>query len=189
MNYRQLKFRITGETPLVMHCGRLANPLDKFSKAMKRVSGKKAKTDADFEELARLEFLGGLYLHNGEPCLPGECMEAALIEAARKQKKGQSAKSAIISDGNYPLQYDGPRTPDELWSDERFRLVAGVKIQRNRVMRTRPIFREWAAEIVIDYMPDVLNKSEIEEMIQVAGRIIGVGDWRPKFGRFSAQPI
>jgi hypothetical protein len=51
---------------------------------MKRVSGKRAKTDADFEELARLEFLGGLYLHNGEPCLPGEVIEAALVEAAAR---------------------------------------------------------------------------------------------------------
>ncbi|PVE26447.1 hypothetical protein DC522_01400 [Microvirga sp. KLBC 81] len=156
---------------------------------MKRVSAKRAKTDADFEELARLEFLGGLYLLDGAPCIPGEVIEAALIEAAKKQKRGQQAKAGIISDGNFPVEYDGPQTADELWKDERFRLVAGVKVQQNKVMRTRPIFQNWACEISVDFMPDQLNRSEVEEMVQTAGKIIGIGDWRPKFGRFSVKAL
>lgn len=186
MNYKQLRFRITGVAPLVQHNGRLANPLDPIAKQMKRVSGKRQKTDADFEELARLEFLGGLYLSDGAPCIPGELIEATLVEAARKAKRGQQAKAGVLSVGNFPLEYEGPKTPDELWADERFRLVVGVKVQRNKVMRTRPIFRDWAAEISVDFMPDQLNRSEVEEMVRTAGQIIGIGDWRPKFGRFSA---
>jgi len=156
---------------------------------MKRVSGKRAKTDADFEELARLEFLGGLYLHNGEPCLPGEVIEAALVEAARKMRRGQQAKAGILSNENFPIEYDGPRTANELWADERFRLTVGVKVQKNKVMRTRPIFREWASEISVDFMPGQLNRAEVEEMVRTAGTIVGIGDWRPKFGRFMAQAI
>ena len=34
---------------------------------------------------------------------------------------------------------------------ERFRKVAGVRVQRNRIMRTRPIFPDWAANLEIEY--------------------------------------
>jgi hypothetical protein len=189
MQYERLKFRLAGASPLICHNGQLADPLNSISKEMERVSSKRAKTDADFEELARLEFLGGLYLDNGEPCIPGEVIEAALVEAAKKMRRGQQAKAGIISQGNFPIQYDGPRTANELWADERFRLVAGVKVQRNKVMRTRPIFREWASEISVDFMPGQLNRSEVEEMVRTAGTVVGIGDWRPKFGRFMAQAI
>jgi hypothetical protein len=189
MQYERLKFRLTSVSGLICHNGRLADPLNPIAKEMKRVSSKRAKTDADFEELARLEFLGGLYLHNGEPCLPGEVMEAALVEAAKKMRRGQQAKAGIISQGNFPIEYDGPRTTHELWADERFRLVAGVKVQKNKVMRTRPIFRECASEISVDFMPGQLNRSEVEEMVRTAGTIVGIGDWRPKFGRFSAKAL
>ncbi|MFC4170475.1 hypothetical protein ACFOYU_00110 [Microvirga sp. GCM10011540] len=189
MQYQRLKFRLTGVSGLICHNGRLANPLDPIAKEMKRVSSKRAKTDADFEELARLEFLGGLYLDNGEPCLPGEIIEATLVEAARKMRKGQQAKAGLISSGNFAIEYDGPRTTTELWADERFRLTVGVKVQRNKVMRTRPIFREWASEISVDFVPGQLNRSEVEEMVRTAGAVVGIGDWRPKFGRFSAQAL
>ena len=172
-----------------MHNGQLADPLIHIAKTMKRVSGKRNKTDADFEELARLEFLGSLYLHAGEPCIPGVLIEATMTEAARKMKRGQQAKAGILSERSFPLEYGGPRNPDALWADERFRLVAGVKVQRNRIMRTRPIFHDWAAEISVDFLPDQLNRSEVEEMVRVAGKVVGLGDWRPKFGRFTAERL
>lgn len=190
MDYKQLTFRLTGVSPLIVHNGQLANPLNRIAKEMKRVSGKRNKTDADFEELARLEFLGSLYVDaNGEPCIPGEVIEAMLVEAAKKSKRGPQAKAGVVCEGNFPIIYDGPRKPDDLWADEKFRLVVGVKVQRNKVMRTRPIFREWACEISVDYAPVMMNGSTVAEIVRTAGSIIGVGDWRPKFGRFTAEAV
>jgi hypothetical protein len=160
-----------------------------MSKALKRVSSKRAKTDADFAEMARIEFLGGLYVSEDGPCIPGELVEAALVAAAKKSKRGVQAKIGLISDGNHKLDYDGPRAPDELWQDEKFRLVAGVKVGQARVMRTRPIFRDWSCEIFVDFLPDQLNRSEVAEMVRTAGAIVGIGDWRPKFGRFAAEML
>lgn len=184
ISYRSLTFRIRGVAPLVMHNGQLADPLNRFSREMKKITGKRAKTEADYEQLARLEWLGSLYLANGVPCIPGEMIEAGFIEAARKSKRGQAAKAAILSDGFWLLDYGGPPTPEELWKDEAYRLSAGVRVQRNRVIRTRPIFRRWAAQVTIDYLPDMLNGQDVIETMSVLGRIIGLGDWRPRFGRF-----
>lgn len=185
--YQRLSCRITGVSPLIMHNGALANPLNPIAKAMRRVSSKRAKTEADFEELARLEFLGSLYLGGGEPCVPGEVLEAALTEAAKKMRRGNQAKAGIVCLGNFALEYEGPRKPDDLWRDESFRLVVGVRVQRAKVMRTRPIFRDWAAEVSIDFRPVDLNRSEVEEIVRIAGDVVGIGDWRPKFGRFVSE--
>ncbi len=177
-------------SPLLMHNGQLADPLNRFAKELRKVSGKRTKTEADYEEMARIEFLGSLYVdHNKEPCLPGELVEASLIEAAKKMRRGQQAKAGIVSVGNFSLAYDGPRSPEALWADETFRLTVGVRVQRNKVMRTRPIFRAWSCIVVVDYMPSQLNSGEIEEMVRTAGLVIGVGDWRPKFGRFTAETL
>jgi hypothetical protein len=184
VNYESLKFRLRGVVPLVMHNGQLADPLNKHAKEMKKISGKRAKTEADFEQLAKIEWYGGLYVHEGAPCLPGELIEAAFTAAAKKNKRGTQAKAGVISDGFWPLEYDGPKSPDELWKSERYRLTTGVRIQRNRIMRTRPLFPQWEATVQIDFLPDQLNEGEVADIVAIMGRVIGLGDWRPRFGRF-----
>lgn len=182
--YQTLTFRIRGVSPLLMHNGQLADPLNRFAREMRKISGKRKKVEADYEQLARLEFLGGLYLQNGEPCIPGELIEAGFIQAAMRSRMGQQAKAGVISDGFWPLEYDGPHNPHELWEDDRFRSTVGVKVQRSRVMRTRPIFHEWAATVRLDFLVDQLDAEQVIEAFHVMGRLIGIGDWRPKFGRF-----
>ncbi|MBX9925857.1 MAG: hypothetical protein K2Y05_05825 [Hyphomicrobiaceae bacterium] len=184
MEYKRLTFKIRGVSPLVMHNGQLADPLNKHSKEMRKISGKRKKTEADFEQLAKLEWFGSLYLHGGAPCIPGEVLEAGFIEAARKNRRGQQAKAGIVSDGFWPIEFDGPKSPDQLWEDENYRLTVGVRIQKNRIMRTRPIFRAWSATVSLDYLTDQLDKGEVVETVEILGRIVGLGDWRPRFGRF-----
>lgn len=61
------------------------------------------------------------------------------------------------------------------------------KLPDPRVMRTRPIFRSWSCAVDIDFLPDQINQRDIVEFVEVAGRIIGLCDWRPKFGRFEIE--
>ena len=187
--YAQVILKITGLTPLIVHNGQLADPLNKFSKAMKAVTGKRKKVDADYEELARLEFLGGLYLKDSRPCMPSQALEAMMISAAKKQRKGADFKSGMLIEESPYIEYDGPTNPDELWADERFRIVAGVKVSQSRVMRTRPQFPEWSIRFGVTYIEELLNKRDIIEVATIAGWQIGLCEWRPKFGRFKAEVI
>lgn len=189
MSHERIHFQITGAAPLVCHNGQLADPLNHFSKELKRVSGKRKKTEADYAEMARIEFLGGLYLVGGEPCIPGEVLEAAFIVSAKKVRMGPQAKAGVISDGMFAIEYDGPRTPEALWADERFRLVKAVKVQQNRIMRTRPIFRDWSAHVSFDYLPSMLNRTDVIETVERMGTEVGIGDWRPRFGRFQVEVV
>jgi hypothetical protein len=185
--YRSITLRIVGVAPLVMHSGQLANPLSAASKELRKISKKRAKTDADHEYLSRLEWAGGLWLAKGVPCIPGEAIEAAFVHAARKSKRGQIARAGMLSPENWPLEYDGPKDIAALWEDESFRLIAGVRVGQARVMRTRPIFRKWAANVTFEYLDDQMDEGDIVDILRVAGRIIGLGDWRPRYGRFEIE--
>ncbi|GAI35123.1 unnamed protein product, partial [marine sediment metagenome] len=120
----KLTFRIRGVVPLLMHNGELADPSYWYNQAIKEITSKRAKTEADREELARLEWMGSLYLLEDEPCIPGYVLEGALIGrggAARKQKMGRQAAAGLYVVDDFPLEYDGPRDPKELWKVEKFR--------------------------------------------------------------------
>lgn len=180
---------ITGTAPLLMHNSRLANPIDPAAKALKKVTGKRNKTDDDHLEVARLEYLGSLYFDPDiGPYVPGDNIWRALYDAAKKRKMGPRIKEGLIitSDIN-PISYRGPRDLDGLWKDENYRLMASVKVGTSRVMRCRPIFRDWAAQAEGVLDTQQLDPADLTEIAEIAGQLVGLGDWRPRYGRFAAK--
>lgn len=184
-SYQTLKFRIIGVAPLLMHNGQLADPLNPHSRSIAEITSKKKKTDADHAELSRREFFGGLYISGGRPCIPSEMLEACLVRGAMKEKRGPAAKAGILVEHHATLEYDGPTDPKALWEDERFRLRATAKVGPKTVVRTRPRFDAWAVEFETKFLPSMLNPRELRGFLVAAGEQIGIGDWRPRFGRFA----
>ncbi len=180
--------KILGITPLIMHNGRLADPLDDASKALSKLTSKKNKTEADHHAIRKCEWFGGLYTdEHGAPCLPGEVLEAALVEGAKKFKLGKAAKGAIIIDGNAPLDYPGPKDVNKLWAEGGYLKLAGVRNKQNRVIRSRPIFPSWSCTFEVNWNPEMIKDEEqLLDIITAAGQS-GIGDWRPKFGRFEVE--
>ena len=66
---QSVTLKLSGSS-IIPHNGQTADPRNRFSKAMKLISGKRKKTDSDLDELARLEFLAGLYLEGGDIVIP-----------------------------------------------------------------------------------------------------------------------
>jgi hypothetical protein len=171
-----------------MHNGQLADPLNQFSKRIAELSGKKGKdkTEADHLELGHREFLGGLYIDDdGHPIIPGEMIEAALIKGAMKEKRGPAAKAGMLVREHAKLEYDGPRKAEELWANPAYQFRTQVKVGQSRIVRVRPMFPKWSAEIVVDFLPSMLNAAHIRNFLITAGQQIGIGDWRPRYGRFT----
>lgn len=180
---------ITGTATLLMHNSRLANPLDPATKALKAVTSKRGKTDDNHEEIARLEHAGSLYFDRDiGPYLPADNIWRALYDAAKKSKRGVRVKEGVfITTDVNPIAYEGPRTIDGLWADENFRHLASAKVGMQRVMRCRPQFRAWKcrASGVLDTAQ--LDIAELHDIADTAGSLIGLGDWRPRYGRFTAS--
>ncbi len=185
---RTTEVTITGVAPLIMHNGQLADPLNEATQALARLTSKRKKTLDDHKEIGRVEWLGGLYLDEKRaPCLPGEVIEGALVSGAKKFKLGKDAKSGIIVVGNYPLKYDGPKDPDKLWAAGGYLKRAGVKVGTARIIRSRPIFPAWSCTFSIVWDPNVIkDERAVMEIVEAAGQC-GIGDWRPKFGRFEVS--
>jgi hypothetical protein len=121
----------------------------------------------------------------GELCIPGEYLRGAIIGAAKfKQDPRSPRKSAmdlfkagVVSVTN--LASLGIVNWDYL--DKR-----RVMIQRNGINRVRPAMRAgWSADFeLMVTLPEYIDANSLREVIESAGRLIGVGDFRPTFGRF-----
>lgn len=188
MAWQEMTYKLSSVAPLIAHNGQLADPTNYWTKEIKKLSGKRNKTDADFEQMARLEFFGGLYLNKSGPVLPAEMFDSMMLAAAKKSKEGPLAKSGVFCLREASLEYDGPRIKEDLWTCDNpsFRFVKAVRVGTSRVMRTRPIFHEWACVVTFNVEANVVNPARLDEWLQVAGTVIGLGDWRPQYGRFTA---
>jgi hypothetical protein len=61
-----------------------------------------------------------------------------------------------------------------------------VQIQRNAITRARPAIESgWKCDVLLQVLlPEYVNPELLNEIVQSAGRLVGVGDFRPTFGRF-----
>jgi hypothetical protein len=187
---KQITTTWTGIRPLIMHNGELANPMSRVAKAMKEISGKRKKTDADFEALARLEFEGGLYWDDEVgPYMPSDNIEGCIQAGAKKNRMGKDVQAAVfVADDVVKVEYDGPRSVDELYADRRFVLQKGVKVTTSRIIRTRPMFPTgWRISFTLEYDETIINEGSLRKAMTDAGSLVGLGDWRPKFGRFLCE--
>ena len=183
------KYHLAGTAPLLMHNGRLSDPHDPWSKAIKKISAKSKKTDADHEEMGRLEWHGSLYLADEVPCIPMQVIKATLLRAAMTLKKGPRVKAGVVCQEHALLEYNGPRDFSALWLDDRFRDRRPKAMRGVRVIRTRPVFFPWEATIVLAFSDELVNPQEVDEFVTIAGTTIGFCDERPDYGRFSVHKL
>lgn len=121
----------------------------------------------------------------GELAIPGEYLRQSIIAAAKfKQDPRSPRKSAmdLFKAGIVaitPLASLGVQQWDY---EDRRRVV----IQRNAITRVRPAMKAgWRATIqIMVNLPEYISEDLLNETIASAGRLIGVGDFRPTFGRY-----
>lgn len=191
----KVTLKAQGSSALILHNERLADPLDPIVRELAKYTKKRGKSDADHMEIARLEFLGGLYTDppldltmNGKspaPGLPAWNVIRCLQDGAKRQKKG-----ADVLRGVHPIiqhvliTYEGPRNPHKMWTDGRFTLRKTVGVQRARMMRTRPMFVDWSIDLPVEVDPTVFDLDVLANVWRDAGVYAGIGEMRPIYGRF-----
>lgn len=181
-----LSIKIQGTAPLLMHNGQMANPLNEWAKKMKEVSSVRKKTDEHYAEMARIEWLASLYVNDNQKLIiASDVLDAMIVEGAKKSKLGKQFKAGawVERDALLDIGYSYDKASD-LLNIEQFRDIRGVVVNMKRVQRTRPIFRKWSAVVDISYDPRLVKKTEIAKAIEDAGTQVGIGDYRPRYGRF-----
>ena len=190
------KIRIKGITPLLMHNG--AAGLDTTSATnieIKTISSKKGsnRTEADELRLKLLECARGLYVDEKGATIPSWYFRANIEKAARKLKQGPQVREGLQVD-SVEFLYDREKlgiTAEELASKVQF--TVPVVVQRSRILRTRPMFEEWGAEIIVNTDPALVDEAQLTHWLEIGGSRLGLGDWRPEksgtFGRFQLESI
>lgn len=170
-----VRMTIQGTADLLFHRWNCEAVAEKAAAA----KGSKAKKSDDLESY--------VYRNDtGELCIPGEYLRQACIHAAKfKQDPRSPRKSAmdLFKAGIVPLTVLAPLgTP--AWDYEH---MARVMVQRNGVTRVRPAMKAgWKAEFdLLVNLPEYIAPTLLHEVASSAGRLVGLADFRPTYGRFA----
>jgi hypothetical protein len=196
----QVKFLITGLAPLLIHSNKAANPINNYAKALKPLTSKRNKTDADYLEIARLEWEAGLYLHDGEVVIPGDNIDKCMLLGARKTKNGVKWETGAFIDEEFcALDYEGQKiringakiipNPELDKFYPKFSDLRMVRVNKTLVPRCRPIFHGWSFNFTVLYDESVIDERTIQTIASDAGRLVGLCERRPRLGKFEAVKV
>ena len=65
--------------------------------------------------------------------------------------------------------------------------LQSVVVNRARIVRARPRFDSWSLEFVIQCIDERIDESRISDVLIEAGCYHGIGDFRPRYGRFTLE--
>lgn len=64
--------------------------------------------------------------------------------------------------------------------------IRRVKVQRAAVARSRLMINEgWQLDFVLEVQDNQVRDAVLREILEEAGRAVGIGDFRPRYGRFA----
>lgn len=183
----RLRITCTGTMPLLMHNVQLASPRNAYAQKLKQLNAKTRKTEEDLDEIARVEFEGGLYFdEEAGPYMPSYNLFRSFVSGAKLTRAGKKVERGLaMAEPILPLIYDGPRTREGLWKNDDFVDIRSASVQRSRVDRCRPIFKKWSIEADVLLDTSILELDEFTRIARQAGAYEGLGDFRAQFGRFS----
>jgi len=147
----------------------------------KAAKGSKAKKTDDIESY--------VYRNDAnELALPGEYVRQSIIHAAKFRQDPRSPRKSAMDlfkagvIGLTPLASLGVSSWDY---EHRCR----VTIQRNGITRCRPAMKAgWTIEVdLLVNLPEYIAVDVLNDVLVNAGRLIGVGDFRPTYGRFAVR--
>ena len=123
---------------------------------------------------------------DGELCIPGEYLRQSVILASKFRQDPRSPRKSAMD-----LTKAGVVSLTRLatlgktdWDYEDKRRVV---VQRAAINRIRPAIRPgWRAEFdLMVIVPEYINQFWLQDVLSISGRLIGVGDFRPTYGRFN----
>jgi hypothetical protein len=187
-----IQIEFTGITPLLMHNADLADPFNPIVKQIAELTKKTRKTEEDHNNIAKLEWFGGLYTDATGVLegivMPTRNIRKCLIQTAKVTKQGtQIARALSFLALHVPFEYDGPKDLDDLYAIKKYQDRRPVRVS-GIVQRMRANFPVWKVVAEANLLEDLMNPDDLQRIVALAGRIEGLGDARIMgFGRFEGR--
>lgn len=216
----QYNVTINGLSPLLMHQDNIIWS-EKVKRWTKDPANKSNSTAGD-DRTPSWTWLGYIYHDGRNVGVPSDNLMTMLREGGAKVKVANSSKETykkhtqagiIIDAQQWDLLIDGHSVPIdkiaalvnepefirhvEVIEEHGFELlVKRAKVGQSKHVRVRPFFRNWqltGSLTVLDPERTGLTKGVLQMVLDQAGALCGLGDWRPsspqssgRFGRFEA---
>jgi len=170
----QIATEVKGLCPLIQHNPESMSVLP---------TGKKVDyNDAGYK---KLEMESTQYRdEKGNLVQPADHFMAALVKAgARFKYEGRLSYASVVEGGvliepEMILHKKGTKV-------EKFeRWVVVPPRTGARIRRVRPIIKDWSLSFTTNVMNDSINFETLKKIFEYAGSFIGIGNWRPRYGRF-----
>ena len=192
----QYRITVSGVSPIIHHNG--AAGLDTRSAVSREIAAIAAKrggnrTAADDERLRELEAQRSLWLdESGAPTIPAAAIRSSIEAGARKRKQGTQVRGGLVVLSS-AFKYDKKKYGADVEKLGRStQYTVPVVVKSSRILRTRARFdMPWSCTFEVDVDDELIDQSQLLEWLDIAGRQIGLGDWRPEksgmFGRFTVS--
>lgn len=168
------KVVIEGSAPLLFHRWNVEAVAEKA----KAAKGSRAKKEDNIESYVYRDDENRL-------ALPGEYFRQSIIHAAKFMQDPRSPRKSAMDlfKAGLVMLTDLASLGKETWDfvDQR-----RVTVQRNGLTRMRPaMHRGWRATFEIQViLPEYITRDVLGTAMTNAGRLVGIGDFRPTYGRF-----
>jgi hypothetical protein len=207
---------LTGVTPFIMH----ADNFDQQAKldSWRKHPDNKEKSVKGDDRSPSWTWQTYLYTDGEAVVLPQENLRSCLMQAGGKCAKTKG-KGSMKTDAVSSILFDTPFLPflcngktiymtdvlaidSEVFLDhvplaqklgmELFAKRAAVGTAKH--VRVRPLFRAWTVTTTVEVVSDAIDKDMLNTIFAVAGKYVGLGDWRPSakkspgpYGQFTVK--
>lgn len=172
---------VRGVAPLLFHAWNCEAVAEKG----KAAKGSKAKKEDNVESYVYRTSEGYLGI-------PGKNFHASLIEAGRYMQDPRSPRKSmrdLVRAAIVPLDVVASLLPEtQSWDyDDKQR----VTVQRAGITRVRPAMREgWEVAFrMMVTLPEYVAPETFTQLVNNAGRMVGLLDFRPTYGRFTVSGL
>ncbi len=156
--------------------------------------GKKKYDDDEEAAIRTYKDDDGTYYH------PSTAIRVALLTACTNRKLGKKAAKGVVAGSVFPAEdkitiCNGNGKPMKKYAVDK----RPAKVGTARILRCRPMWKNWSMQVPLEVDTDFVQPKDVTELLNIAGRIIGIGDMRPdtskgkngvgSFGRFEAEMV
>ena len=205
MAIRRFQATVEGTAPLLLSNNLCSDPLSEPAKIKKHFTGKRTKSDKDHSNLRVIDWVYSGYWKNdgrvlvddtdnsiafegfSDLFLPSQNFQRCLRNGATAFKLGREVERALIVENEAELDYEGPRTAEEMLNHTRFVKTSPVVRQKVTNWVTRLTLPSWIAKFFLTVDDDRISVDALERIVKAAGQFEGLGTWRPRHGRFVAE--
>jgi len=174
---KEIQYKIKGVTPILFH----------NVYTMDLIKPKKM-THSEFEQSDEV-FKSRVYFEDNKLVLPPRVILGLLKNASAKSGIKQDGKRATYSSIIRAIIF----VLDSMFLDQNFddleRHREYVTVQRSKILRIFPMLKQWSGILNLTYDETQISEEALTEILIYGGSFVGMGDYRPLYGRFSVEKI